>query len=156
MASGRHLLGIINDVLDLAKTADGKLKVAEEDVDLGAIVEDCGRIVSDQCVAAGFSIRILPPSEPLNVWGDEAKLRQVLLNLLSNAIKFSPSGGTVTLAARSVTDDVAELLVADTGIGIDAAALELLGQPFMQADASIGTPIRWGQSGLGLAISRSA
>src|SRR4029077_8978298 len=83
--------------------------------------------------------------------GDGRALKQIVLNLLSNAVKFTPSGGVVSLRIEAAPDNVA-LVVADTGIGIAAEALQLLCQPFQQADASISR--KFGGSGLGLAISR--
>jgi signal transduction histidine kinase len=83
--------------------------------------------------------------------GDGRALKQIVLNLLSNAVKFTPSGGVVSLRIEAAPDNVV-LVVADTGIGIAAEALQLLCQPFQQADASISR--KFGGSGLGLAISR--
>ena len=83
--------------------------------------------------------------------GDGRALKQIVLNLLSNAVKFTPSGGVVSLRIED-TDQTMALVVSDTGIGIGAPALRLLGQPFQQADSSIGR--KFGGSGLGLAISR--
>jgi signal transduction histidine kinase len=85
------------------------------------------------------------------VHGDARALKQIVLNLLSNAVKFTPQGGTVLLRIED-TDAAMALVVTDTGIGIDAAALQSLCEPFQQADASICR--RFGGSGLGLAISR--
>jgi signal transduction histidine kinase len=85
------------------------------------------------------------------VRGDARALKQIVLNLLSNAVKFTPRGGVASLHIEH-SAEVLAVVVTDTGIGIDAAALESLGQPFMQADASIGR--QFGGSGLGLAISR--
>jgi two-component system cell cycle sensor histidine kinase PleC len=85
------------------------------------------------------------------VHGDARALKQIVLNLLSNAVKFTPNGGVVSLHIEHAGKSVA-LVVSDTGIGIDAAALKSLGEPFQQADASIGR--RFGGTGLGLAISR--
>jgi signal transduction histidine kinase len=87
----------------------------------------------------------------LAVRGDARALKQIVLNLLSNAVKFTPAGGMASLHIEH-TDEAFALVVSDTGIGIDVAALQSLGQPFQQADASIGR--RFGGSGLGLAISR--
>jgi len=153
MASGRHLLAIINDVLDLAKSADGKLRANAEDVDLGAIVEDCARIVSASCGEAGLKLGTEPPSPPLLVRGDEAKLRQILLNLLSNAIKFSPSGGRITISARATLGDMAELVVADTGIGMRAEDIPIALEPFGQLDNALAR--RYEGVGLGLPLTKA-
>lgn len=151
--SGRHLLAIINDVLDLAKSADGKLHLDEEEVDLGAIIADCARIVADQCADAHLKLAVQPPSAPLQVLGDEAKLRQVLLNLLSNAIKFSPSGGTITLAARPAPDGIAELIVSDTGIGMRPEDVAVAFEPFGQIDSALAR--RYEGVGLGLPLTKA-
>jgi signal transduction histidine kinase len=102
--------------------------------------------------AAEGAVRIdnVVPAMHVVLRGDGRALKQVVLNLLSNAVKFTPGGGTVSLRVEASRDGVA-LVVADTGIGIDADALQSLCQPFQQADASISR--RFGGTGLGLAIS---
>jgi signal transduction histidine kinase/HAMP domain-containing protein len=103
-ACGSHLLAIINSVLDLSKSEAGKLELASETVDLTQIVDSSVTMMRDQCARAALELHAVSPAEACEVWGDPAKLRQVLLNLLSNAVKFTPAGGTITVRAEPVTD----------------------------------------------------
>jgi PAS domain S-box-containing protein len=149
-AAGHHLLDMINDVLDLAKIEAGRYAIADEPVDLGLVARSCSGML--RLLAAEGAVRIdnVVPAMHVVLRGDGRALKQVVLNLLSNAVKFTPGGGTVSLCIEASRDGVA-LVVADTGIGIDADALQSLCQPFQQADASISR--RFGGTGLGLAIS---
>ena len=148
--AGHHLLDMINDVLDLSKIEAGRYDLAQILVELAwwcdparhaAAAGDRGRCADRE--PAG--------RESPRVRGDARALKQIVLNLLSNAVKFTPQGGVASLHIEHSAKALARV-VTDTGIGIDAAALESLGQPFQQADASIGR--HFGGSGLGLAISR--
>jgi len=164
--SGRHLLALISDLLDLSKIEAGKMELELGWVELLPLLHEVAATVEPQLHQRGNSLelRIAPDLGALHA--DPTRLRQVLLNLLSNAVKFT-EGGTVTLRARRddgrpMTDDGEDVVVVhlssvvfevcDTGIGISAEQLERLFQPFTQADAS--TTRRYGGTGLGLAISR--
>jgi PAS domain S-box-containing protein len=149
--SGRHLLGLINDILDLSKVEAGQLTVekiacAPHQVVQGALAE-LGLKAQEKGI--GLSLRLLTPV-PERVQSDPARIRQVVLNLLSNAVKFTEHGGVeVTLAC---SDNAYTVEVNDTGIGMDPGKVESMFDPFTQADASITR--RFGGTGLGLAISR--
>ena len=154
-ASGRALLGVINDVLDFSKIEAGRLVLEAEPVALRALADDAVAVVAPGAAQKGVEVVChVGPAVPAVVLADGARLRQVALNLLSNAVKFTPSG-TVTLQvdARS-RRGVAEvrLTVADTGIGIPAGHLPTLFESFTQVDAS--TTRRFGGTGLGLAITK--
>jgi signal transduction histidine kinase len=152
--SARHLLELINDVLDISKIEAGQLEVRLEPFDLRAPIE---RVVATMRPAAekkGLTLTVdAPPAlEPLR--SDRRRVEQVLLNLLSNAVKFTERGG-VTLTIRSVTEgDVrtTRLEVADTGIGMKASDVSTLFQPFRQLDSRLERQHEG--TGLGLAISR--
>jgi signal transduction histidine kinase len=148
--AGRHLLDMINDVLDLSKIEAGRFEFVDETVELGIIVRSCIGMMRPRATDGGVRLdnRL---NQRIAVRGDARALKQIVLNLLSNAVKFTPKGGIVTVGTERTEEGLA-LVVADTGIGIDAAALQLLGQPFQQADAAIGR--KFGGTGLGLAISR--
>jgi signal transduction histidine kinase len=148
--SGRQLLTLINDILDLAKVDAGKLDVRVARVDLHplmkVVVSTAGGLVGNKPVQLETKIPdYLPP-----VWADEARVRQVLLNLYSNAAKFTESG-TITLTVAEVEEGV-RVSLADTGIGISQDNLELIFDEFKQAETG-GRDPRSG-AGLGLAISR--
>jgi signal transduction histidine kinase len=99
LESGRHLLEIVNDLLDLARLDAGRLSMVEGPMRLDRVIQASMRLVRDRAAEAGLAL-VSEPSEPLPaVWGDERRIKQILINLLTNAIKFTPSGGTVRLSA---------------------------------------------------------
>jgi signal transduction histidine kinase len=150
-SAGHHLLDLINDVLDLAKIEAGRYELANEMVELGMVVRSCIAMVKLRATEGGVRIDNATAGARIALRGDARALKQIVLNLLSNAVKFTPAGGVVSLCIEQTQEGIA-LVVADTGIGIDGAAMQLLCQPFQQADASISR--KFGGSGLGLAISR--
>ena len=157
--SAFSLLQIIEDILDFSKIEAGKMDVGSEPMELAGVVEKVCGMLDPLAVKQGVRMTVfIDPALPRIVVGDESRLRQVLVNLASNAIKFSggrPQGGEVSVRAVLAETDgctaTVDLIVADNGVGIAAAALPRLFNPFMQADAS--TTRRFGGSGLGLAIS---
>ena len=153
--SGRHLVAIINDLLDLAKIEAGKITFAETDFALADALDDIAAVIGDGARAKGLPLRVETAGVPPVVRGDVTRLRQVLLNLLGNAIKFTEHG-SITLSARVVEQtDVDWLLhfeVRDTGIGIAEKSLGKLFVPFQQVDDS-STRSRGG-TGLGLVICK--
>jgi signal transduction histidine kinase/HAMP domain-containing protein len=153
LASGRHLLAIINDVLDLAKSTDGKLRMEIDDVDLNTILSDCARIYGERCETAELRLVVQRDPTPVMVQGDEAKLRQIGLNLLSNAIKFTPAGGEITLTARAAVEGMVELCIADTGIGMRQEDVALALEPFGQIDSALAR--RYEGVGLGLPLTKA-
>lgn len=151
LASGRHLLDLINDVLELSRIEAGRYDLVDETVDLGAVVRACLPMVRRQAEQNRVRITCGIADRTALLRADRRAIKQVVLNLLSNAVKFTPGGGEVSIGAELAATGELSLAVADTGIGIDPAALPKLGQPFIQADAS--TSRRYGGTGLGLAIS---
>jgi PAS domain S-box-containing protein len=153
---GRALLGVINNVLDLSKIEAGEMSLEEDPFDLPELVRDLGQLLGPQAAAKGIELLVQSaPSLPQIVSGDAARLRQVLTNLLGNSIKFTETGHVELKAFSSeLSADRLRLrcTVQDTGIGIEAAALDNLFLPFTQADAS--TTRRFGGTGLGLSIAR--
>lgn len=151
--AGRHLLALINDILDVARIEAGRLDLAEDTVDLLRVAEAARRLLEPAARTAGVALSLaLDPAFPL-VRGDERRLRQVLLNLLSNAVKFTRAGGSVRIEGGRTADGGVELRVIDTGIGIAKADLERIFQPFTQVDSSLAR--RYSGSGLGLFLSRA-
>ncbi|ALO47472.1 PAS domain S-box protein [Pseudohongiella spirulinae] len=154
-SAGRHLLSIINDILDISKIEAGRLQLDVEDFHLSSVIDNVVSIIREQAKAKGLTITSDPDSVPLWLKGDATRIRQGLLNFATNAVKFTERG-TVSLSADLLEEDDEGLLVkfqvTDTGIGITKDKLELLFQPFEQGD--ISTTRKYGGTGLGLAITR--
>jgi PAS domain S-box-containing protein len=154
--ASRSLLGVVNDVLDLAKIEAGEAQVEVAPFDLHELLDGMAALYGDQAQAKGLAFRLSQPERlPQRVLGDAGRLRQVLSNLLANAVKFTERG-SVALVLRLVARDEAGLTlrfeVHDTGIGIVPEAQDSVFQPFAQADSS--TTRRFGGTGLGLSIVR--
>jgi signal transduction histidine kinase/DNA-binding response OmpR family regulator len=150
--AARHLLGLINDVLDISKIEAGKMELYLEDFDIGKIVNEVLATAQPLISKKGNSLALDCPPDIGTMHADATKVRQMLLNLLSNASKFTEKG-VITLKVRRLTDDEnIELAVIDTGIGMTPEQLSRLFQAFSQADAS--TASKYGGTGLGLAISK--
>ncbi len=150
--SSRHLLTLINDVLDLAKLEAGKVELQPETLDAHEVVEDVRKIVESLASQKGLRLDVLVTEGLPHVRADRVRLRQVLVNLANNAIKFT-SEGSVTVRVRT-SDGRRKLLfeVEDTGIGIPPDKRAEVFEKFIQADA--GTTRRFGGTGLGLPITR--
>ncbi len=152
LRSGRHLLAVINDVLDLSKSEAGKLSLALDDIDMRDLLNDCVAMVREQCGDAGLTLRVEEMQDDLSLRADPAKLRQIFLNLLSNAIKFTERGGTILIAATAVSDAVS-VTVGDSGIGMDPEDVKVAFQPFAQVDNRLER--RYEGTGLGLPLTRA-
>ena len=153
--SGRHLLALINDLLDLAKIESGNMAVKIEDVPFTRILHDVRAVMEVQAqqkhLPLTFDLRV-PPA--LTVKADSRRLTQVLINLVGNAIKFTAEGSVRVGAEIDPLDSgMAQITISDTGIGIAGKTLERLGQPFVQGE--VEQTERFGGTGLGLAISRA-
>jgi len=153
--SARHLLAIINDILDLSKINAGCLTLHEEEIDPKEIVNNVASMLRQMAHGKNLSLILDTPDIPGVLYGDKTRLTQALLNYLSNAIKFTESG-IVTLRYRVIEQQLASSVVRfevqDTGIGIEKETLSALFCAFRQADDS--TTRKYGGTGLGLAITR--
>lgn len=149
--SGRYLLEVISDILDMSKIEAGRLSLEFSKFDAGPVVEDALRVITADNETRYIEVARKVP-EDLNLRADKRALKQVLLNLLSNARKFTPENGKITVSAHHGVDGV-EFAITDTGVGISPQALAQLGRPFEQVENQL-TKSHSG-SGLGLAISRS-
>ena len=148
-SSGRHLLQLINDILDLSKVEAGKMELDYEDFSVSAALDEAKTLVVPIASRKNIVIDSTVDAKLTTIHADVRKFKQILYNLMSNAIKFTPDGGSVAVdAGRS--EDMAQIAVTDTGIGIPAEAVENLFQPFVQADSS--TSREYGGTGLGLSI----
>jgi CheY-like chemotaxis protein/nitrogen-specific signal transduction histidine kinase/HPt (histidine-containing phosphotransfer) domain-containing protein len=153
-SSADSLLAVINDLLDYSKIEAGKLELERIEMDLRAHVEEVATSMALQAAAKGLELVVdVALDVPERVLGDPGRIRQALTNLVSNAIKFTAHGEVVLRVRRDLDQGAASLVrfeVQDTGVGISAATLPRLFQPFMQADAS--TARQYGGTGLGLSI----
>ncbi len=149
--SGRHLLDVINDVLDMSKIEAHRFDLSREVFDARDAVNAALRLVRLQADDAGVKLRGVLPPGPLEIDADRRAIKQIVLNLVSNALKFTPAGGSITVSVERASGDF-ELLVADSGVGIAPEDLERLGRPYEQAgDASE----RAQGTGLGLSLVRA-
>jgi two-component system cell cycle sensor histidine kinase PleC len=150
--SGHHLLGLVSDVLDLAKIEAGKLSINPEPVDLGEAIRYCIQLVRRRADERGISLTTDLPQAPLTFVADARACKQILLNLLSNAVKFSREGGQVNVTALIACDCV-RITVRDNGIGIPASALSRIGHAFERVS---NDPLHAREgTGLGLALVRA-
>ncbi len=154
-AAGRHLLTIINDILDLSKIEAGKLTLEAQNFSLDAVLDHIRSMIAESAQAKGVAVEIDGDHVPIWLNGDLTRIRQSLLNLAGNAVKFT-SAGRIVLRADLESDDGDDLVVRfeveDSGIGIQASELHRLFHEFEQADG--GTTRKYGGTGLGLAITR--
>ena len=149
--AGRHLLGLINNILDLSKIEAGKMDVFIEPVDIQALLKEVLSIVKPLADKTENVVDVICPADVGSFRSDQTKVKQCLLNLMSNANKFT-SKGTLTLSVARESNSQIYFRVSDTGIGMTEEQLGRLFQAFSQADAS--TTKRFGGTGLGLAITK--
>jgi PAS domain S-box-containing protein len=150
--SARHLLAIINDILDIAKIEAGRLDLAEEETQVAGLCEVAVRLIQERANEQHVGLRFAPGPELPNVMVDQRAMRQVLLNLLSNAIKFTRAGGEVTLRAQLSSEGELMLQVCDTGIGMREEDLHRVLEPFVQVENELTR--RYEGTGLGLSLSK--
>ncbi len=151
--AGKHLLALINDILDLSKAAAGKFDLACEEVAPADIVAECVRLTRGKAHEGGLRMTSeMAPGVP-NVIADRLRFKQALLNLCSNAIKFTPPGGAVHISAHQAQDDSLVLTVRDTGIGMSAEQIPMALEPFRQVASPFARNTEG--TGLGLALVKS-
>ncbi len=150
-SSGRHLLSLINDILDLSKIEAGKLEIHPETIRVVEVCQASLAFIKELALKKGITTSFEPDPLVITIQADLRRLKQILVNLLSNAVKFTPAGGKLTLKVQAnLQQQVVELSVSDTGIGISATDLARLFQPFTQVDSSLTR--KHEGSGLGLAL----
>ena len=160
--SGEHLLQLINAILDLSKAEQGMIELREDKIDVAGTAHACRRLLQTQADAKDIAFTLdLPDRPPPILWGDEFRVRQILLNILSNALKFTPDGGMVTFRIRcgspggdAPTDLEGGLMfeIADTGIGMRAEDIPIALAKFGQIDSSLSR--RYDGTGLGLPLTK--
>ena len=148
LASGRHLLSLINEILDLSKVEAGRMDLELTTFDLPLAIENARTFVRERATRHSIAVDVAVDQRVGEFRGDERKIKQILLNLLSNAVKFTPEGGRVGIAAKKIADGV-EISVSDTGIGIVPEDQPKIFEEFRQVggDKKEGT-------GLGLTLAK--
>ena len=173
LESSRHLLSLINDILDLAKVEAGKLELKPTGVNLKMLLENSLVMIKEKAMKHGIRLSTHIDGIPETISADERKLKQIMYNLLSNAVKFTPDGGSITLAAKLISDfgfrnselkveekqpatcnpqSAIEVSVSDTGIGISHRDIDRIFNPFEQADGSSSREYQG--TGLGLSLTK--
>ena len=154
-SSGRHLLDLINDILDLSKVEAGRIEVESIECDPYRVIQEVVKVLGIKAKEKGISLGLDISGEvPAAIQSDPARLRQIVTNLVGNAIKFTEQGGVEVQIRAGSSDGVIgfEMDVVDTGVGMSANALDKIFDAFVQADTSVTR--KFGGTGLGLAISR--
>ncbi|KZD04271.1 GAF domain-containing sensor histidine kinase [Oceanibaculum pacificum] len=151
--SGRHLLSIINDILDISKIEAGKMKIEPKPIEVRALSRACLTLMESQARESHVHLRSRFAEPPPDLYGDERAAKQVILNLLSNAVKFTPSGGIVTLAFSTTAAGDTHIEISDSGIGMTPEEIQQALAPFGQVDSDLGR--RHTGTGLGLPIARA-
>jgi len=150
--SGQHLLGLINDILDLAKVDAGTMTLDEEPIDLAELVGQCLTPLGPRYRSKGVSVENdIPRSLPF-ILGDRQKLKRALANVIGNAVKFNQDGGRVTIAAAAAADAGLSLSISDTGIGMSPDETSRAFQPFVQIDSDLTK--RYEGTGIGLPLAK--
>ncbi len=152
-ASGKHLLGLISDILDVSKIEAGEMDIAVETIDVGEVIEICARMIRERADKAEVTLTIGGAEGCPALLGDERRLKQILLNLLSNAVKFTPPRGKVSIGAGLTKDGGVRLWVADTGIGIAPEDISMVLKPFGQVEPAFYKS--HDGAGLGLSLAKS-
>ncbi|MER9844474.1 ATP-binding protein [Mesorhizobium australicum] len=150
-SSGKYLLGVINDILDMSKIEAGQFSLDQEQIDLGPLISETVRVVSLQAAQKAITVETRI-ADALTLFADRRAIKQIVINLLSNAVKFTGQGGHISVRARN-TSGALVLTIEDNGCGIPKEALGKLGRPFEQVQNQFSK--NHAGSGLGLAISRS-
>jgi two-component system cell cycle sensor histidine kinase PleC len=149
--SGRHLLDLINSILDISKVESGTATLAETVFAVADLIRSSLISVRAQAQARGISIDVQQPDEKLKIWADRTRMQQVLINLLSNAVKFTPDNGRIVLTVAKSPRGELVLSVADSGIGMTEADIEIAMAPFGQVDNSLSRSFEG--TGLGLPLA---
>ena len=156
--SAKHLLGLINDILDMSRIESGRMVLKSEEFSFSAMLEQINTMINGQCGDKGLKYECRLNGRFSDYYiGDDMKLKQVIINILGNAVKFTPEGGTVTFIAENVSQygdkSVLRFIMRDTGIGMDESYLPKIFEPFSQENSSASN--KYGSTGLGMAITKN-
>lgn len=147
--SGKHLLSIINQILDISRIDAGERELRDSIVDIRKVFQSCIEIVAPKAKSANLTLLEIGLDKAPNIIGEEVAIKQMIINLLSNALKFTPAGGRITLSVEHDTSGAVRLSVTDTGIGLDDAEIQKATSPFGVLDGSMNKST----SGIGLGLS---
>ena len=150
--SGRHLLSVVNDVIDLTKVEAGEYKIDKTEVDINVCLDTVINMMSGATEARKIKISTTTGTTPVHLQTDERLTKQVLINLLSNAIKFSTEGSEISITVNGGEQGGLELIVSDHGAGISKTILNRIGEPFLVEQAE--THLEGQGAGLGLSIAK--
>ncbi len=151
--SGKRLLDVINDILDLAKIESNRMELSEDITDLQQIIEKSVALMRDKAEAHNIAVTTKIAKDLPRLLGDQRKLKQIFINLLSNAVKFTPDGGKVVITARLEKKNAIAVTMTDSGIGIPEEDLSKVFDPFVQVDR--GLDRRFEGTGLGLPLTKA-
>lgn len=151
--AGKHLLQIINDILDLSKIEAGKIELHEELIDVAQVIKSCILLVNERADAKNLSLEVVSENSDTPLFADGRALKQILINLISNAIKFSEEGGSIKLRSWCNAENGYVFQVADAGIGIAPSDVDSVLLPFHQAEGDLSR--NYEGTGLGLPLSKS-
>ncbi|MDE5832546.1 MAG: response regulator [Desulfovibrio sp.] len=153
--SSKHLLNLINDVLDMSKIENGKLSISNDPFSLPQAIQNINDLIQPQAQSRGITFDIFQSVDEEKLFGDPLRLNQILINILSNALKFTPADGKITLNIEQINKTKKTLLlrfvITDTGIGMSEEFQKLIFKPFEQASNKI--TMRYGGTGLGMSIT---
>ena len=153
LQSSRHLLSLVNDILDLSKVEAGKTEMKPAPVNLKHVMQNSLIMVKEKAAKQGIRLSLDTDGIPETITADERKLKQILYNLMANAVKFTPDRGNVNCTARHLdSDGCVEISVTDTGIGLKPNDLERIFDPFEQVNGSAGRQYKG--TGLGLSLTK--
>jgi len=149
--SGKHLLELINDILDISRIESGQVRVSDDKIEVSVLIDESVRMMSEQARRAGLTLHFRAAPDLPRLRADRRRIQQVLINLISNGIKFTPAGGSVLVTSEATPAGLI-LAVKDTGIGMDVDDIPKAFERFRQIDNSLAR--QYEGAGLGLALAR--
>ena len=159
-ASAQHLLSLINDILDMSRIESGRMTVNPEEFSLVKLIEQVNTMIGSQCRDEGLTYEFIADGKLEGFYfGDDMKLKQILVNILGNAVKFTPEGGRITFTVKELSrmdgNATFRFIMSDTGIGMSEEYLPKLFDTFSQEDANASASSKFGSTGLGMPITRN-
>ena len=159
-ASAQHLLSLINDILDMSRIESGRMTVNPEEFSLVKLIEQVNTMIGSQCRDEGLTYEFIADGKLEGFYfGDDMKLKQIMVNILGNAVKFTPEGGRITFTVKELSrmdgNATFRFIMSDTGIGMSEEYLPKLFDTFSQEDANASASSKFGSTGLGMPITRN-